>query len=182
MNRKRIMIIILVALLLLQQGIHMAKDNYQLGSDIYWSAQRTAGLCLELAESIDFMQKRIDNREIDDLEYTSISFDNIVVRCRREFGGDNVPILNEVMPVYWGRIDDIFFQIVNDSGNERLIDLFTDGKKSSDLAIFKEQLEVMYETLTDFCDRYNEIPNWKRYFVSWKGEREELTQKLRIPG
>ena len=181
MNRKKIIIIILVALLLLQQGIHMAKHNYQLGSDMYWSAQTTAGLCRELADNIESMQERIDDGEIEDIEITSRSFDNIVVKSKREFGGDNVPIFNEVMSVYWEQIDDIFNQIVNDPGNKRLLKLFTDEKESKDLAIFKEQLEFMYEALMEFWDRYNAMPNWKRYFVSWKGEREALTEKLRIP-
>lgn len=181
MNRKKIIIIILVALLLLQQGIHMAKHNYQLGSDMYWSAQTTAGLCRELADNIESMQERIDDGEIEDIEITSRSFDNIVVKSKREFGGDNVPIFNEVMSVYWEQIEDIFLQIVNDPDNKRLIKLFTDEKKSSDLATFKGQLEVMSDLLTDFCDRYHEIPIWKRYFVSWKNERELLTEKLRIP-
>ena len=181
MNRKKIIIIILVALLLLQQGIHMAKENYRLGNDMHRAALNTAGHCFELADSIDFMQKRFENGEVDDLENTSISFDCAVVRCRSDFCYDDLPVLNEVLSGYTRQIEDIFHQIVNDPGNKRLIKLFTDEKKSSDLAVFKEQLEVMYETLTDFCDRYNEIPNWKRYFVSWKDEREALTEKLRIP-
>ena len=182
MNKKKVIIIILVVLLLLQQGAHMAKDNYQLGNDLYDAAQQMASQCFMLTDSITFLEERFERGDTDDLDHARHAFDEAVASCWSGFGYDDMPIRNEVRSDYTGRIMDIYDQIVNDTENKRLIGLFTEEQKTNELAVLKAQLELMTDTLTDFCNRYNETPNWKRYFVSWKNERERLTEKLRIPG
>lgn len=181
MNKKKVIIIILVVLLLLQQGIHMVKDNYQLGNDLHRTSQKMAHRCFMLTDSIAYLQEKFDSGDLDDLDHTRRSFDQALSSCWSWFGDNDMPIRNEVRSEYGGQIMDLFHLCANDSDNKRLIELFTDEKKSCELANLKEQLELMTETLTDFCDRYGEIPIWKRYFVSWGREREALTEKLRIP-
>lgn len=177
MNKKKVAIIILVALLLLQQGIHMAKDNYRLGFDLYLGAGEVACQSENFARSIGYLLKEFEQPDVDPAAINAWPFEHALVDIRYF----NVPILDDVRSDYWKRTDVIFKQIVNSSENKKLAKLFTNEEKRKELAGFQSQFELVRDVLIDFRESFEEIPNWKRYFVSWKNVQEDLSEKLRIP-
>lgn len=183
MNKKKVIIcIILVVVLALHFGISAFKNQYQFGSDLYWQANELLSKLDSLATSIDQVLREFEKADFDPASADTVAtwyFEFSLNEVRYDFGYEDMPILDEVRLDYIDRVQEIYGQIGND--NEKLAKLLEDEEKRNELISFKTQLELARDALLDFRDRYEEIPNWKRYFVSWKNERERLTEKLRIP-
>lgn len=178
MAKKKVVIcIILVVVLVLHFGIGAIKDNYRLGLELYKGAGEVAYQSENFARSIDYLLKEFEQADVDPADVNAWPFEHALFEIRYF----NIPILDEVRSGYGKRTDDIFKQIVNSSENKKLAKLFTNEEKRKELAGFQTQFELVRDALVDFRERYDEVPNWKRYFVSWKNERDILSEKLRIP-
>lgn len=175
---KKIMVcIILIAAFALHSGSRAIKDNYQLGLELYICAGEVACQSENFARSIGYLLKEFEQPDVDPADVNAWPFEYALVDIRYF----NIPILDDVRSDYWERMDAIFKQIVNSSENKKLAKLFTNEEKREKLAGFQSQFELVRDVLIDFRESFEEIPNWKRYFVSWKNVQEDLSEKLRIP-
>lgn len=183
--KKKIICIVLVAVLAVCAGIGVLKQNYRFGSELYGQASGLSAKLDSLATSIDQTVREFEKNGFDPAGVDTVAiwyFEFSLNEIRYGFGYEDMPILDEVRLDYIERAQKIYDESEINSGNQKLARLLSDETKRNELIGLKSQLVLARDALLDFCDRYNEIPNWKRYFVSWKGEREVLTEKLRIPG
>ena len=174
---KVIICIILVVILALHSGSRAIKDNYQLGLDLYIGAGTVACQSENFARSIGYLLKEFEQPDVDPADVNAWPFEHALVDIRYF----NIPILDDVRSDYGKRTDAIYKQIVNSSENKKLAKLFTNEEKREELAGLQSQFELVRDVLIDFRESFEEIPNWKRYFVSWKNVQEDLSEKLRIP-
>lgn len=179
MKKRVIICIAIIATIVIVYGIC---DNYRFGKELFLSNNQLKLTCDTLSGSIQGMQEEFQKTDVDPLNVSRDFFDTVLAEARMRFLYEDACLSYDVRLQYIAKIQEIQHEIGSDRRNTCLARYFFDGEKMEDLTAFKEQLEFMYETLSDFSERYIAMPNWKRYFVSWKDEREALTEKLRIPG
>lgn len=180
MNRKKFFVIVALVLILgLLYGIHLIRENYQLGRDFYNEANRMSVQTYMVAEGIGDLEEKFKNNDLDDLRSFRHGFDFAMQEVYLHFGSS---LLDDVDSEYYDRFEEIYNQaVLEDRDNQKLIKMFTDPEEAKKLSALKEQLEFMATTLMEFGDRYTEMSEWDRYFTSWSNERKILTEKLRMP-
>lgn len=182
--KKKIICIVLAAVLALGAGIGALKRNYRFGSDLYGQATNLSGKLDDLARSIEQTMREFEKTGFDPAGVDTVAiwyFEFSLNEIRYSFGYEDMPILDEARLDYIDRAQKLYDESGIISGNQKLARLLSDERKRNEMIRLKSQLVLARDALLDFYDRYNAMPNWKRYFVSWKGEREALTEKLRIP-
>ncbi len=179
MNWKKVIICIVIIVLVF--GVYAIYDNYRFGKELFLSNNQLLLTCDTLSGSIQGMQEEFQKTDVDPLNVSRDFFDTVLSEARMRFLYEDACLSYDVRLQYIVKIQEIQHEIGSDRRNTCLARFFFDDEKMEDLTAFKKQLEFMYEVLSDFGEQYNAMPKWKRYFVSWKGEREALTEKLRIP-
>ncbi len=181
MKKKVIIYIAIIAAIALAYGAYAIYDNYRFGQELFLSNNQLRLTCDTLSGSIQGMQEEFRKTDVDPLNVSRDIFDTVLSEARMRFIYEDACLSYDVRLQYIKKIQEIQHEIGSDRRNTCLARFFFDDEKMEDLTAFKEQLEFMYEALSDFGEQYNAMPKWKRYFVSWKNERELLTEKLRIP-
>lgn len=183
--KKKIICIVLAAVLAVCAGIGALKQNYRFGSELYGQASGLSAKLDSLATSIDQTVREFEKNGINPAGVDTVAiwyFEFSLNEIRYGFGYEDMPILDEVRLDYIERAQKLYDESGINSGNPNTARLFADETKRNEMIRLKSQLVLARDVLLEFRDRYNAMPNWKRYFVSWKGERDALTEKLRIPG
>lgn len=176
-RKKIIVFIVTFILLILICGSYFIYDNYKFGQDLYDTACRMSVQNSSLIDSIDDLEKEFENTDHDpDYAYIN-SFRAAIASMRSWFGYEDLPFMNDVRAQWSHRIEEIFRENLSD---EDLKNLFTNKKKPEEITVFKNQFIFLNDSLLEFQDSYTQTPVWKRYFVSWKNERNILSEKVRV--
>ena len=107
--------------------------------------------------------------------YTS-AFESAIQDVYLHFGGD-MPLIRQVSDEWYARFKEIYEQIVNKGPYAAKKVFLEKGDELSDLKI---QLENMTKCCTEFRERYEQLSEWERYFVSWKEEQKILSEKVKL--
>ena len=177
-NKKKSIILAVIAILVLLYGASSLKKNYRLGQEIYDGANTLSCQTMELARRIGLLADEFEKTEIDPDKVASCSsaFHAALFPLRMYFVYDNIPILNDVRREWVERFEKLYQQTSLDDDLEQT---FADYEKREQMHILKNQLESLTYHLMEFSDMYNQIPEWKRYFVSWEKERKILSEECR---
>lgn len=181
MNKKKIIILIITLVVLaLLCGIHLIYDNYQFGLELYSAVNQMSPQTHSIAKSIEFLEEKFENGDIDDIAHDRNAFDQQMLLVHSFFGYDNMPLLNDVRFEYISRFEEIFDQTVNDFDNTGLTKLFTDKEERAKMANLKNKLNIMTNRFIEFRERYNELSFWERCFTSWRHERDLLSEQVKL--
>lgn len=182
MNKKNLIILITTLVILaLLCGIYLIYDNYQFGLELYSAVNRMSPQTHSIAKSIEFLEEKFENGDIDDIAHDRNAFDQEMLKVHSFFGYDDMPLLNEVRFEYAMWFEEIFDLTANDFNNSGLVKLFTDKEESAKLAILKSKLNIMTNHFIEFRDRYNQLTFWERCFTNWRHERDLLSEQVKLP-
>lgn len=178
-KRKKITVLMVaLAVFILLRGIHSFFGNYRFGWELYTVTCEMALESRRLTYGIDYLENKYANLENDEDIVQSYLFDRGTVSMGLHWPGyDDLPFLEDVNSKWIKRLWKLYCE--NDS-DENVKDLFINPKKAEEMALLKEQLIFLTDSLIEFRDRYAQMPVWKRYFVSWENERDRLSEKVDI--
>lgn len=131
-----------------------------------------------LADGIGYLEKEFANTDRKNDDVSSHSFDSALLLVQSSFGYEDMPLLDDVRSRWIARFEELFHQTVNKDIND-LEKVFV--KEADEISDLRKQLENMTKCFTDFREKYNQMSEWKRYFVSWRNEQRILNDKVRIP-
>lgn len=178
MNTKKIVLlittIITVALL---YGIYSIRDNRQFGRELYSAVNSMSVQSRSLADGIGYLEKAFADPDWKNKNISSHSFDNAMISVWSSFGYEDMPLLEDVRSGWLARFRELWNQIVNKDMDELEKVFLEEADEISDLRM---QLENMTMCFIDFRERYNQMSEWERYFVSWRNEQKVLNEKVRI--
>ncbi len=177
MNVKKVILLITTIITLASiYWIHLFRENRHFGSKLYWTVSRTELQSRALLESIDYVEERLAEPDWINQAINTQSFESAIVDVYLHFGGD-MPLIREVSDEWYARFKEIYEQIVN-KGPYAAKKVFLE--KADELSDLKIQLENMTNCLREFRERYDQMSEWERYFVSWKEEQKILSEKVKL--
>lgn len=177
MKKKKIIIFIAIpVLLVLLCGGYFIYNNYRFGAELYSTAGDMSVQCRLLADSVDDLEKQFENADHDDVNRQS--FDFSINTVRSSFGSENMPILENVRLDLIHRFEELYDKTQSD---EDLVSIFTDKEKHEEIAVLRDQLNILANSLVDFRERYDQMSDWERCFASWENEQRILSDKARMP-
>lgn len=177
MNRKKITIIIVAFVSLsVLYGIYLIIDNYHFGQKLYAAACDMSIQSAALVRSIDLLERNLDEIDnTDNLICHRYSFDHEIFSLQSHFGCDEVPLRADVRSEWINQ----FVKLYNDTLSDEDLKNTLHGEE---IYTLRDQLENLTNRLVSFQESYNQMPVWRRYFVSWKNERNILSDQVRISG
>lgn len=75
---------------------------------------------------------------------------------RASFGYDSTPILDEVRLDLAHQFEEFYRET---HSGEDLVALFTDKKNLEEIAVLRDQLNILADSLVDFMERYEQMPD-----------------------
>ena len=177
MKKKRnIIILIMVLVLLCGWAIGSIHNNYQHGRELDYVLERLSWQCTDLAESIDRLKSELDKGNND---YSFLNtYYNAMLMFYSWFGYEDMPFLEDVREEWTAQFANLRQQALR--GDEHVRNIFTDDEKFKEVAHLRDQLYKMVDAVDDFRERYEQMSEWERYFVSWKDEQKILNEKVRF--
>lgn len=175
-NKRKIIFLLAILILLCTWGINSIRNNYQLGQDLYSVLSRLSGQCRDLAEGIDRAKEAVD-RGNDGYSYLNAYYDPLV-EFNSFFGYDNVPFLKDVRTEWTKQFTKHLQEAYR--GDEHVRSIFADEEKFKELAHLRDQLNHVVDCFREFRENYEQMSDWDRYFTSWKDEQKILNEKVRF--
>lgn len=172
--KKRIVVLIAAfAILVPVCGINMIYNNYRLGSDLYAAACSMSVETARLDRSITFLKKEFAKGADNEAYRERHVFDNDIHGIRISLAYNRTLLLDEVRVELGDRIEDFYQETKSDEG---LKNYFATNPNEVDdlLNLLRDTTDIVL----DFVEGYNDLPRWKRYFVSWENERKILSDKI----
>lgn len=173
MTKKLVVLIVALAILVPVCGINMIYNNYRLGSDLYFAACRMSVETARLDRSISFLKKELAKGADNEAYRERHVFDNDIHGIRISLAYNRTLLLDEVRVELGDRIEDFYLQTKSDEGLKNYFAANPD-KIDDLLNLLRDTTDVVL----DFVKEYNDLPSWKRYFVSWENERKILSDKI----
>ena len=176
MKRKKIFVLIVaVVALVFIGGMHLTNLNERYGSELYQGVNTMSVYSKLLARRIDFLEKQFAETGNDcEDEANRVQFNNTLAAMRIILEYNEWPFTEEVRLEYQERMEELYTQTYSD---EDLAYAFTDEEASKKMADLRNQLETLTFACMDFRVKYNQIPAWKRHFVSWREERRLFSEQ-----
>ena len=159
-------------------GIHLIKDNYRFGLELYSAVNKMSVQSMNLAYGIGYLEKEFANADWKNDNISSHAFDSALLSVRSSFGYENMPLLDDVRIRWIERFEELFRQTVN-KDIDALERVF--AREADEMSDLRKKLENMTNCFIDFRERYNQMSEWERYFVSWRNEQKILNDKVGIP-
>lgn len=178
MTKKKKIVIIAVHILLavLLCGIYAIRENDRFGLDLYNVCGTVSVQSSIFADGIEFTEKEFRN---DDGDVNTYPFEYGLLDLHSGFGYNDMPMLDEVRLDWINEFERLFRVSLRD---EDIATEFTEPEKLADLLALKDQLQNLSERLTAFRERYEQTSEWDRHFISWRDERNKLSEALRLAG
>ena len=181
-KRIKIILISVIVILAILCGIFLIYKNYQYGKEMYCSVIDVKYRCVVLSSGIKTMQEIFQDPNIDPEGIEVDSFDRVLTATRIIIGYEDMALEDDVRHAYVERCLDMQLHYFSPGHNNTLLaESFTDPEKAADVEAFKNDIENLEAGLNDFANRYNEMSFLERCFTSWSHEREELSDKVRLP-
>ena len=177
-TKKIILLITTIIVIASLYGIYSIRNNRQLGRELYMSVNRMSVQSRSLADAIGDLQNAFANPDIENDRIYTHPFDSALMDVRSYFGYKDMPLFQDVRSGYASRFEKLWQQVAN-RDIDQLEKLFT--KQADELSDLRDHLDNMTMCFVDFSERYNQMSEWERYFVSWKNEQRILNDKVRIP-
>ena len=176
MKRKKVIILIVaVVAFVFIGGMHFANLNERYGSELYQGVNTMEFCSDELVYAFDCLADEFEAAANDpEDEVNRVLFDYALAIMRNTLEYNEWPFTEEVRLEYQERMEELYTQTYSD---EDLAYAFTDEEESKKMADLKRQLENLHKACRDFHEKYNQIPAWKRYFVSWREERRVFSEQ-----
>ena len=177
MNRKKVILLITTIIILaLLTRIQLFRENRQFGSELYRTVCRMEHQSRTLSESIAYLEEKFADPDWRNKGIYTSAFESAIQDVYLHFGGD-MPLIRQVSDEWYARFKEIYEQIVNKGPYAAKKVFLEKGDELSDLKI---QLENMTKCCTEFRERYEQLSEWERYFVSWKEEQKILSERVRL--
>lgn len=178
MNVKKVILLITTIIALVSlYGIHLFRENRQFGRELYNSVNKMSIQSRLLANAIGYLEKGFADPDWRNKGLSDSSFGNAMISVTSSFGYEDMPLLEDVRSGWSARFTKLWNQIVNKDMDELEKVFLEEADEISNLRI---QLENMTKCFRDFGERYNQMSEWERYFVSWKDEQKILNEKVRL--
>lgn len=183
MNKKtKIIIISVIVVLAILCGIFVVYKNYQYGKEMYTSVLRVRYQCMMISLGIDSTRETFQDPDVDPEGINTYSFSDLLTATQVMIGYEDMALTDDVQIAYKDRIRHMQSNYLGSSYlNMKISDSFTDPEKAAEVETFKNELDNLVAAFNDFVDRYNEMSFLERCFTSWSHEREELSEKVRLP-
>lgn len=177
MNIKKIILLITtIIILVLLNGIQLFRENRHFGSQLYRAVNRTEHQSRLLSETIGYLEESFSDPYWENRKVPTSAFESAIQDVYLHFGG-GMPLLREVSDEWYAQFKEIYEQIVN-KGPDAARNLFLE--KMDEFSDLRIQLENMTNYLCEFRERYDQMSEWERYFVSWKEEQKILSEKVKL--
>lgn len=179
MKRKKVIILIVaIVALVFIGGMHLLYLNERYGSELYQGVNTMSGCSYDFADGIDHLEDEFEAAANDsDDEVNRSLFDHTLAAMRIMLEYDEWPFTEEVRLEYKARMEELYTQTYSD---EDLAYVFTDAEEFEKIINLRNQLETLTFACIDFREKYNQIPSWKRYFISWREERRLFSEQASL--
>lgn len=176
MKRKKVIILIVaVVAFVFIGGMHFANLNERYGSELYQGVNTMEFCSDELVYAFDCLEDEFEAAANDpEDEVNRVLFDYALAIMRNTLEYNEWPFTEEVRLEYKARMEELYMQTYSD---EDLAYVFTDAEEFEKIINLRNQLETLTFACMDFHEKYNQIPAWKRYFISWREERRIFSEQ-----
>lgn len=152
-------------------GVSSICDNYRLGRALCSDTIRMDADIRDLVDIIDYTQNQFARSRTGMDGVNRDPFDGAIHSAKLLFGVSD-PFREGVTTKWYQQIAKIFYrtQMSHDKGFENTF-------RKGDIDIFQDKLVDLSNMLIGFYTYYNQIPEWKRYLISWKDAQDRLSDQ-----
>lgn len=179
MNKKKILTvvisIVIASALALLYGVHMIRENYQLGGELLSAANEMSVYSGRLAQNMRSLENYIEEDDIDGINSCKCVFDFSLGSAIEGFRHQDEDILFDAR-TWWVYK---FWELRGETQMRRDMEFYF-THKSDEAAELLNKLDNMTSVFIDFRERYNQMSKWEKYFTCWSDEQEIISEKLRL--